>query len=88
MTNVKDPDYHFKQRLAFGILHAIGDAELNEDQKKLMINISEEYEFIKNKNSSLSRMKRDQITDAYFGIQNTLSNREKQKEEEEEGNKE
>ncbi len=75
-TNINKPDYHFKRRLAFGILDAVGKEELDEFQKEIMIDISAEYEFIKNKTSNLSKMQRDQIEQAYVGIQNTLANQE------------
>lgn len=78
-TNIARPDYHFKQRLAFGIIHAVGEKELDDFQKEIMIDINAEYEFIKNKQSKLSRMQRDQIEQAYHGIQTTLANKEKSK---------
>jgi len=85
-TNVKRSDYHFKERLAFGILHAIGEEELDEFQKEIMIDIPAEYKFIKEKVSALSRSQRDQVEQAYGGIQVTLVNKElaaaKEKEEE------
>jgi hypothetical protein len=76
-TNINQPDYHFKRRLAFGILNEVGEEELDEFQKEIMIDVSVEYEFIKNKTSSLSRVQRDQIEQAYVGIQNTLANKAK-----------
>ena len=74
-TNINKPDYHFKHRLAFGILNVVGEEELDEFQKEIMIDILAEHEFIKNKTSSLSRVQRDQIELAYAGIQNTLANK-------------
>jgi hypothetical protein len=80
-TSIAQPDYHFKRRLAFGIIHAVGKEDLDDFQKEIMIDINAEYEFIKNKVSKLSRMQRDQIEQAYVGIQNTLANKEKKESE-------
>lgn len=58
----------YKQQLALSILHHTSEEGLSDEDKKLMLDLENEYELIQRKESKYSRMKRDEIVYVWESI--------------------